>query len=26
MKNWPDKRDGLSGGRQSSGILLSQCI
>ena len=23
---WPDKRDGLSGGGQSSGILLSQCI
>jgi hypothetical protein len=21
---WPDKRDGLSGGGQSSGILLSQ--
>ena len=25
-ENWPDKRDGLSGGGQSSGILLSQCI
>jgi hypothetical protein len=25
-ENWPDKRDCLSGGGQSSGILLSQCI
>ena len=25
-ENWPDKRGGLSGVGQSSGILLSQCI
>jgi hypothetical protein len=25
-ENWPDKRGGLSGRGQSSGILLSQCI
>jgi hypothetical protein len=25
-ENWPDKRDYLSGGGQSSGILLSRCI
>ena len=25
-ENWPYKRGGLSGGRQSGGILLSQCI
>jgi hypothetical protein len=24
-ENWPDKRYGLSGDGQSSGILLSQC-
>jgi hypothetical protein len=25
-ENWPDKRGGLAGRGQSSGILLSQCI
>ena len=25
-ENWPDKRDGLSGGGQSSGILLSHSV